>query len=438
EGRKRRLKFGIKQKLLIYFLMVAIIPLVGVTIYSTLSLNQSYENDRIDQLFATGVNKAEYIEGWFFERKGDTNLLSKSSAFTQYAAIAGDPSHPDNIEAIDRLEYEMNNMIEVYGTYSEMYFVNTSGIIVAQSVQAGWTSVLQKGDDESADETISDPASHSIDVDYTFLNDFHIGEGGEIQILSSSVVHDEGSSYAGIIAFHIDTTTIHGIMHETEGLGVSGETYLINADLLWLTTSKFDYYTTETGKYVTIEGTLMIEAISTTGIVESLAAQANVRKRSNADYRGIAVMGSYHYLQINDDGRPWILVAEIDVSEALSVPNNLMTVSIWIVVIIAIIVAILGYVIAKRFTDPIIRLNTTAKKVAEGDLTKDKTDGKERKGNDEIAVLTRSFTTMTDNIRDIITSSQSASINVSNIATELAASSSEVNAAAEEIASTTQ
>ncbi|KKL10787.1 hypothetical protein LCGC14_2552350, partial [marine sediment metagenome] len=63
--RKRRLKFGIKQKLLIYFLAVAIIPMVGITIYSTLSLTDSYTTDRLDQLGAIGENKAGAMESWF-------------------------------------------------------------------------------------------------------------------------------------------------------------------------------------------------------------------------------------------------------------------------------------------------------------------------------------------------------------------------------------
>ena len=440
-NRKRRLKFGIKQKLLIYFLLVAIIPIVGITIYSTISLNQSYESDRLDQLQATGMSKAEFIEEWFFGRKGDTNLLSRSHTLTSYAAIAGDPSHPNKTEAIAMITHEMDNMIEVYGTYNEMYLLNTSGIIVAQTSKTGYTYGHTVGADQSTKEYFLAALLQSTNMDFTYLSDFQPSSSGDyIQITTASLVHDrETMAFAGLLVFYIDAMIVHSVMHETEGLGTSGETYIINQDLLWLTTSKFDYYTTETGKYSNIMDTVLTESISTAGIVESLAAKNNIMKSSNAGYRGIAVMGVYHYMEVTDDGRAWVLVSEIDVSEALAVPNNLMTVSIWVVVIIAIIVAVLGYIIAKKFTDPIIKLNAVAIKVADGDLTTNgKNDELGAKGNDEIAVLTRSFGTMTTNIRNIISSSQDASINVANIATELAASSSEVNAAAEEISSTTQ
>ncbi|HEA71209.1 hypothetical protein LCGC14_0492100 [marine sediment metagenome] len=437
---KRRLKFGIKQKLIIYFLLIAIIPIVGITIYSTISLNQSYEADRLDQLHATGMSKADYIEEWLFERKGDNNLLSRSHTLTSYAAIAGDPSHPNKTEAIAMITHEMDNMVEVSGTYNEMYLLNTSGIIVAQTSKTGWTYGHTVGADQSTKEYFLAALLQSTNMDFTYLSDFRLSSSGDyIQITTASLVHDsETMAFVGLLVFYIDTMTIHGIMHETEGLGTSGETYLINQDLLWLTTSRFDYYTIETGKYSTIMDTILSESISTAGIVESMEAKKNIMKSSNTGYRGMAVMGVYHYRVITDDGRAWIIVAEINVAEALAVPNNLMTVSVWIVVIISIIVAVLGYIIAKKFTDPIIRLNAEAIKVADGDLTMTGGNGKVRKGNDEIAVLTRSFGIMTTNIRDIILSSQQASINVANIATELAASSNEVNAASEEISSTTQ
>ena len=80
-------------------------------------------------------------------------------------------------------------------------------------------------------------------------------------------------------------------------------------------------------------------------------------------------MGSYNYLFLNDQGLPWILVAEIDVAEGFVVPNSLMIISIWIAVTIAVIVAVLGYRLTKSFIDPIIRLSNDALQGTEGVLT---------------------------------------------------------------------
>ena len=113
----------------------------------------------------------------------------------------------------------------------------------------------------------------------------------------------------------------------------------------------------------------------------------------------------------------------------------------YIVIIVLVIVAIiLGIAISipiiRGITRAIDDLVDTSDLIAKGDLTKViQVDGN---GNDEIGKLNNSFSIMITNLRSLISSSQTASINVSNIATELAASSNEVNAASEEIASTTE
>ncbi|KKL85515.1 hypothetical protein LCGC14_1953960 [marine sediment metagenome] len=436
--RKRRLKFGIKQKLLTYFLLIAIIPIVGVTIYSTLSLNQSYEKDRLAQFNALAENKMYSIMDWFSQRREDINFVSKSPTVHMFAEALNDKSSTDYSYAVEEIGEIMANMIELFGTYTEIYILNTSGETIAHEYATGWTSRHSLGMDHSSDESFNAIVDQAANNDFTFLTDFQFSSSGEyIEIKVSSVIQDENALFQGVLVGSLDLEYIHAFLHMTEGLGNSGETYLANNEGYWLVYTMSEYYTTETGMYDDIDDIVLTEKLTTKGLLQAIGNKANAVSSSNTNYRGVAVMGVYHYLDISNVN-PWYLIVEIDVSEALAVPNDLMTISIWIVVIVAIIVAIIGYVIAKRFTDPIITLNSLAVRVADGDLTHIGENGKARKGNDEIAVLGRSFGTMTENIRDIIATSQDASVNVSNIATELAASSSEVNAAAEEISSTTQ
>ncbi len=390
------MKIGVRTKLVLYFLLISVIPLTVVTVFSTISLQNSYTNDRLEQLEATGINKASLIETWFSERKGDTDFLSRTPTIEDQGLVAGTYGDPNRDHAREEIEIIMGEMIEIYGTYNEMYFLNTSGIIVAQKSASGWTKGHSLGSDQSSKEYFTKCDAQSTDVGFTYLSDFRMSSSGDyIQITVGSVVHTHEGTYIGVLVTYIDSTFINDLLHVTEGLGTSGETYLINQDLEWLTTSKFDYYT-EVEDYATLEDTILTETISTKGIVECFAAQADLKKSSNADYRGVAVMGSYHYLKVTDDGRAWVLIAEIDVSEALTVPTNLMWVSIVIMLIAVGIVVVFAFLISQRFTRPFIQLDK------------------------------------------VVGASSDVSVNVSNIATELAASSSEVNAAAEEIASTTQ
>ena len=60
------------------------------------------------------------------------------------------------------------------------------------------------------------------------------------------------------------------------------------------------------------------------------------------DYRGVLVMGSYHYLEIITDGDAWVLVAEMEAEEALAVPNQLMYTSLIIMAVVAAAVAFIA------------------------------------------------------------------------------------------------
>ncbi len=441
QKKSKGVKFGLKQKLLVYFLLVALVPLIGITIFTSISLNTSYESDRLIQLEATAMNKDGQITSWFAERKGDVDFMTETE-IQENAAIAGNYSNPGKLVAQGNIESTMDAMIKAYGCYNEMYVLNKSGIVVAQSSKEGWLLGHDVDDDQSTGDYFTECDDNSLNEEFTYLSIFRWSSSGDyVQITVSSVIHND-SVYVGVLVFYIDFLALTTMMQETMGLGESGETYLLSSTGLWISESKFDYYTTETGTVDTIEDTVLnVETkVTTDGVVECLAAadtEISINKPTNLDYRGIPVMGSYHYLLINDAGTPWILVAEMDVEEALMVPTTLMTTSIWIMVVIAGVVAAIAYIIARRIANPIVMLSGGAAKIADGDLS---SAGKEfnSKKSDEIGELTRSFSVMYGNLKQIIADSQKASLGVSNMAAELSASSSEVNAASEEISASSQ
>jgi len=392
------MKLGVRPKLIIYFLMISVIPLAVTTIFSTISLQDSYTSDRLNQLDSVATNKAEAMTSWFEERKGDCKLMSDTPTIEQLSEIAGTWGHAQKAAAILQIEQIFQSMTNIYGTYKEMLLLNTSGHVVAKANVVGYTFAHDYGEDLSQKVYYTYSYAERTNDDYSFLSDIEWDNmilKDYVAVTVSAPVHDVDGNYIGIVVFYIDDAYLNNLMHLTEGLGNSGETYLTDFNGYWLTTSKFDYYV-EQGLYDSLEETIMTEKLTTTGIVEALDTESSVKKGSNTDYRGISVMGSYNYLLINSEGLPWLLVAEIDVSEALTVPTNLMWVSIVIMIIAVSIVVVFAVIISQRFTKPFIQLDK------------------------------------------VIGASSEVSVNVSNIATELAASSSEVNAAAEEIASTTQ
>ena len=400
------MKIGVRTRLVLYFLIISVIPLTIITVYSTINLRQSYTSDRLAQLDATAGNKANTISFWFGYRKSDTVTLSHSPGLEDSVGIIVNPVANQTEKDSARIyaqEY-LDNLIEKYNvlgtkTYYEVVVLDENGIIILQSNDPEWTGYTHSlGADQSSKEyfiACSDPANKN-NGDYVFLSDFGFaGDGETIEITTASTILGNNSLFVGVVVMYINSEWLHNLMQNTEGLGVSGETYLVNYENYWLTESKFDYYIVSEG-YNDLYETLLDAKVNTEGIIEALEKKNDLQKASQSDYRGIAVMGAYRYLEINSEGNPWVLIAEIDVSEALTVPTNLMWISIVIVIIAVSIIVVFAFVISRRFTKPFIQLDK------------------------------------------VVSASSEVSVNVSNIATELAASSNEVNAASEEIASTTQ
>ncbi len=110
-----------------------------------------------------------------------------------------------------------------------------------------------------------------------------------------------------------------------DGLGLSGESYLVGADSLMRSNSRFQ------------ENSIMQTKVSTDGVKD--AFNNIVGTSVITDYRGIKVLSSYS--KLNVPGLDWVILAEIDYAEATKsiyfIRNNIMLLTIFVAVILFII-----------------------------------------------------------------------------------------------------
>ncbi|KKK76828.1 hypothetical protein LCGC14_2859710, partial [marine sediment metagenome] len=140
------MKIGVRTKLVIYFLVISVIPLTLITVYSTLTLRDSYTSDRLAQLEATAGNKANTISFWFGYRKSDTVTLSHSPGLEDSVGILVDPTanQAEKNSARAYAQEYLDNMIEKYivegtKTYYEIVVLDENGTIILQSNDPEWT-----------------------------------------------------------------------------------------------------------------------------------------------------------------------------------------------------------------------------------------------------------------------------------------------------------
>ena len=221
----------------------------------------------------------------------------------------------------------------------------------------------------------------------------------------------DGTELKGIVAAQLNIDEINAFMTssgnwEQEGMGESGEVYLVGEDASLRTSSRFliedkeGYLQALRDAAVPSKAVMLIE---NTGIsilnqpVNSVASEKALRGTNGTeiveDYRNVDVLSAYAPIEIG--GMRWAILAEKDVAEAMAPLHDMRNHLLVTLGAIAIVVTLFSLLAAGVFAKPVADLESSINRFTGGD-----TDFRlDVKGTDEFASLSRSFNGMIDEIR---------------------------------------
>jgi methyl-accepting chemotaxis protein len=231
-----------------------------------------------------------------------------------------------------------------------------------------------------------------------------------------------------IVGLQISLESINGIMQQRDGMGKTGETYLVGSDKLMRSDSFLD----QQGHSVkaSFAGTVQNNGVDTEAATQALSGKTEAKVVE--DYNGNPVLSAYTPLDIF--GVTWALLSEIDEAEIME-PINTLLISVLIAgLIIGVLIAVIALFIAGSIANPLSKGAALAKAVAEGDLTA-QIDVNQK---DEVGILASSLQTMMGKLTDIVGSIQSASDNVAAGSEELSATAQQLSQGATEQASSVE
>lgn len=270
----------------------------------------------------------------------------------------------------------------------------------------------------------------------------------------SSPIYD-GDALVGVLLFQMPIDSINAVMQTREGMGESGETYIVGPDNLLRSDSRFSE-----------ESTLLKLEVDTDGANAGLAGNSGVEVID--DYRGIPVLSAYTPLAI--DGVNWAMLAEIDEAEVLAPAQALLRITLIVVGISAVLVAVVGFFFARQIATPVQVVAATAQElaarvfpslarsaeaVAAGDLTVKIAVDTEKvtvKSKDEIGQMANAFNdmidqvdglgaslnTMVEGMSTLIRDVRETADSVAGASTQLTGAAEQAGDATEGIASTSQ
>ena len=259
-------------------------------------------------------------------------------------------------------------------------------------------------------------------------------------------IYDEGV-LIGVLVLQISIEEIDRVMTSNmswnqEGMGETGETYLLGEDLLMRSNSRF--FIEDSPGFIELfsdnpddqdiathvqEHDTTILQIPVLTEASRLAASGERGIRIIQDYRGVDVLSAYR--PVNILGLDWILLAEIDADEAFAVSTEKSRYVSVIAAGLILAVIILSFIIARSIIKPLNRTRDMLEDISEGEG--DLTVRINSDSRDELGRLAASFDTFVGKLNSIVTRIQNTVRRAEGISDSLSEGSQESAAAITEM-----
>jgi len=321
----------------------------------------------------------------------------------------------------------MRNYLEKFGYYDIFLIDHQSGDIVYsvfKEIDFG-TNLYTGVHKDSGLANVVRKAVKAGAKNESFINDFspYLSSFNAAASFIASPIFDE-DEMAGVLVFQMPVEEINRRLLVREGLGESGEIYLVGSDNLMRSQSRFSE-----------ENTILAQEINST--TANAAISGSEGAEITADYRGINVLSAYAPLNIV--GLDWVILAEIDEEEAFRTVNELKFAIIIAMIIAAVFIILIAVLFVRNVmkqlgADP-AEVRVLAESIARGDLSADMSlvDSKKRRGVFAAMVdMQQKLIEVVQQIQGNSGQISSAAAQVSDTANSLSQSASEQAASVEE------
>ncbi|PHR84232.1 MAG: methyl-accepting chemotaxis protein [Colwellia sp.] len=343
---------SLKVKFILIFMVLGLVPAIIISTISTINSTADVTSKIYNQLTAINQIKKQAIENYFAERQGDMGVLIDIADTIQQQAFM-------RLSAINKLKKSQINdyfkgnklQLEILANEHNTHQAITE-LVNNFSNKKQWHNLLNKYDKNykpflsyfgwydffiiSNNGTIVYSVTRESDLgkeipkDLTgssFYQAFNLAK----QSNSSNVQFGDFFPYApsnnapaafvikpvevkgkrvGYIAYQQPLDKINSILGDREGMGESGESYLVGQDKLM----RSDSYLNPT-EYSAKASFANKNKVQTQAVLSALNGDRNTSVIM--DYNGNLVVSSWDYIDVGSDIR-WAIISEIDVTEAFN------------------------------------------------------------------------------------------------------------------------
>ncbi len=362
---------SIRNRLNSWFLLITLVPLLLVLTLTYFQRVDVILSRTSDKLVAIRDLKVGQVSNWLEEREGDMKVISADNELKDLQYVINKTSFDsEDLEIFHKSRQLLQIYLDNYYSYKELFIINPlNGRILVSTIRANENS------DKSSDEYFTAPMQsenmHIKDIYFSrTLSDYSMSYS--IPIFSSD---PSGEHIVGILVARIGLhNSLYNLLNDKVGLGTSGETLIVNKDVIAL--NELRWY----------DNTLVNLVIHAQPAVE--AANGKTGIAITLDYRDEMVMAAYTF--IPETG--WGFICKQDMHELNTPIRDMVRSFILIFLITTVIIILLVTGISRSITKPIVELDKVAHKMREGDFNIRSTI----MSKDEFGSLSLEFNNMAD------------------------------------------
>jgi len=372
---------SIYHKLILYIFLLGIFVIVVVSMYSFITARNAILQRTFEQLTSLRVAKKEQMEKFFIDRMKEVELFSHQENTGQ---IRIKTQRLEGFISFTTSGEGMNTNFEKFyksGDYFSNVFIIKDGTIECYTFDSTRSPCREL---DPATRTMLDPLiKRVLKEKRLIINDYsYLESDSSTHLFIAAPLHTSTRPLSELVIFEIKPEAINRIMFSNEGengLGKSGEIYLVGPDSLMRSESRF------------YKKSILHLPVKTESVRNAFNRKEGTQL--NKDYRGILTLSSYSLLEIQD--LRWAIFAEIDKKEAMRPVYKLANEIVFLSIFITLILFVTAYIISRSIAGPIIELKDATIRVGRGDLDTELNI----KSNDELGELTENFNLMTSQLK---------------------------------------
>ncbi|MDV5165846.1 MAG: PAS domain-containing protein [Candidatus Scalindua sp.] len=342
------------------------------------------EKMQILHLNSIGAKQSMLVSNWMSERMKDVIVISDNPYMTSSVNLTvKDKGYAETLRYLELVAIE-------YG-YMGAFVCNDKGLVTVAMVKENEGRDLSEKDYFKNSIQGNTFVSDIVPSEVPLVNEFDEKEIGVPTMFVSTPLRNRDDDIIGIIVLRVHVGSLSNMVYSLM-FGESGESYLVNEEGYMISESRFSDTLKEQG-IVKNRCSLELKVAEpetgklTYGVAQCISGNSGFNGNGYTDYNGVTVLGAWHWLP----EFKWGVITEIDLDEGYEVSHNLHFVSNAILFALAFPVLLAAFLVGRRLSNPILRLQSITDRMATGGDLSQRIDIKQK---DEIGGLADAFNKM--------------------------------------------